>query len=80
MSGGSHGLGGTWVPVDAGLEMSPSDRSSGNLALRGLLRLHSSFSCCQGRELGSSQHGEGHQNTNYMDAWLRCLTQTPLSH
>lgn len=50
--GGSHGPGCTWVPVDAGLEMSPSDRSSGNLAVRGLLRLHSSFSCCRGRESG----------------------------
>lgn len=44
-----QGLGSTWVPVEAGLEMSPSDLSSGYLTAKGLLRLHSNFSCCQGR-------------------------------
>lgn len=33
------------MPMEAGLEMSPSDLSSGCLAVRGLLRLLSNFSC-----------------------------------
>lgn len=48
-SGASQGRGSTWVPVEAGLEMSPSDLSSGYLRVRGLLRLHSNFSCYRGR-------------------------------
>lgn len=54
---GSQGLGSTWVPVEAGLEMSPSDLSSGYLTVRGLLRLHSNFSCYRGRgKVESGQH------------------------
>lgn len=47
--GASQGLERTWVPVEAGLEMSHSDLSSGYLTVRGLLRLHSNFSCYQCR-------------------------------
>lgn len=60
-AGEPQGLGSTCVPVEAGLEMSPSDFSSGYLAVRGLLRLLSNFSCCSGRgKLQSSQQRDAH--------------------
>lgn len=55
------------MPVEAGLEMSPSDLSSGYLTVRGLLRLHSNFSCYQGRgKVESSQHCNARWTTTYM--------------
>lgn len=60
-AGQSKGLGSTCVPAEAGLEMSPSDFSSAYLAVRGLLRLLSNFSCCSGRgKLQSSQQQDAH--------------------
>lgn len=52
------------MPVEAGLQMSPSDLSSGYLTVRGLLRLHSNLSCCRGRgTVASGQHGDARWTT-----------------